>query len=1142
MPGIVDRFVPSLLSLLACQRAACRLAITVTLTLFTGSKLSAGLPDSSGQSLQRPASMEFVQFDANRIQNWFGNNGHAVSHVPTGSSGLEWPKGSGLRAVFTSGIWLAGLVNGEIHTAAAEFSSEWQPGHVGYQTGSGIPGTPSDPGNPLSQVYSIGRGDCSDPQRDCYNWEFANWPTSLGAPARDGEYFTDSNGNGRRDHGEAYEDFNLDAIYNSPDGRYITGEDPPDMSFDQHHWYVANDLNEGSHANLWSTPPLGIELQVSSFGFNEGTPLDNVQFFRYLLVNKGGNSIEDLYFGHWTDADVGDANDDYAGCDTSLDLTFFYNGELHDQDYGLQTPAVGFALLQGAIIPSAQDSAFYDGAWHPGKTNIRMTSNFAIHNSGTSGFDDAENAEEAYNELQGLTTDGEAWHEYLDPNHPRTSFHYAGDPVMRNGWTMFDDQNPRDHRALLGSGPFDLPPWNDENGDDLPQPGESGVQEIVIAIIVCHGLDHLDAITNLRYTTRFTRSAWYRQFEDVVVPAPMVNVSPLDGEVVLSWAEGAEELESFTEAGYSFEGYKVFQGYSRQGPWEMIGIFDLENGIRVIRKHDYDLESGVLSTGMEHGGTDSGLEHLIAIEDDMLKGGPLIDYKAYHFAVTAYSVDVTGEPVSFESELLPITVRPHPPKLGTCFTVDRTDSLKVLHVGDAEARVFIEVQDPLLLTGDDYSIGFVADTLSGQLTWFLGRMRYEIMVDTLFQRTVEPGERTYEWNGVDYSYFYDYSDSTGMIDGFRVFIDDVNTKIKRYNHRWEQTVNVETGGLDSVAFLAISPGGVDSLVWTDGYGSDTMNVDSLVCYRWNRSCPWEYARWEERGAETYIWLYREYHHDVLLQSFASDVGGVNHLAASIPGIGNGITADSLLTADIEIRFTENGQKALSWGPATGFVPQVSEVPFEIWDVENDFQLCIGHVDWNSTGSMFDPEEYSLEGDWLVTMHVDYETYQDSLLEFFGSPYSGWLLIFNTSSRYSVGDELYLQFLNPIKPGVDRYQFTATKPGRALTEIELQDQLERIQVFPNPYFGQNMEEGPGENFITFIGLPGACTLRIFTLAGIHVRTIEHGQTLTAGTPFEPWDLRNEAGEKVASGMYIVRIDVPRIGNKILKLAVLQSAYE
>ncbi len=1097
--------------------------LAMTIGAFVGSTLHAALPDSTEQSLLRPGTLHFTQFDGNRIRAWIGNNGHMVSHVPTGSSGLEWPQGSQTTAIFASGLWLTGMVDGDVRSAAAEFSTEWDPGTVHYIPGSTIQGTPRNPQDPLFQVYTINKEDCTNPNEDCYNWQYANWPASQGAPAHDGEYFTDLDGDGRHHPSEPYEDFNQDGIFNIPDGELVTGDDPPNWPGDQVHWFVMNDARPGVHSNLWSTLPLGIEVQTTIFGFKNGSPLDNVMFYRWIIINKSGADIDDMYFGVWTDADVGDANDDYAGCDTSLALSFFYNGEHSDQDYGLHVPAVGVGLLQGPQIPLSGDSAYYGNSWHPDSRNLDMTSFVMYQGGSVNGFDDPENSLEAYNYLAGFRKEGDPWYEYLDPTQPITKHLYAGDPVTRSGWIMFDDQDPRDHRTLMGSGPFDLPIWQDENGDGLPQPGETGVQEVVAAIIITHGIDNVDAITNMRYTTRYARQAWLDQFEPNPPPIPEIMVSELDQQIILSWYENAVGVEAFSRNGYAFEGYKLYQAPAPDGPWHPIASYDLENGIRVIQEHHYNLETGILSRQVRHLGRESGLEHMITIEMDLLTGDTLVNNKAYFYALSTYAVNTATEPKSFESQPAFITARPHASPLGLDIHTQGGDSLSVIHSGNAEAEVVVEVLDPLQLTGDRYEIGFDYNEQADLSTWYLGRMLNGIMVDTLLH---DPLPHFSGW------------EQSGYIEGFDVKVADVAFEVSRFNRGWQQTVNIEPTHIDSAGFEVISPGGVDSLVWSDGWGSDTLHYQDLV----GPGRDWDYAIWIDWIDPMQMRVYRTEFHNVRIQSFASDVGGTSHLAGSIPGLGGGIEDPGLLQSDLELRFTEQGQNAtiIHWGAFDQ--PEPYWVPFELWDIERNIQLSLLVLDADTHFIDYGSEENRLGGDWFISIHRDYNLYEDSLFTVFDNPHSGWLWIFAGQSRYSIGDRVVMNFLNPVIPGEDVYSFTARQPDAILDKAALTAQLDRINVFPNPYFGMNVEEPQGENFVTFTGLPaGECTLRIFSLGGTMVRKIEHSSSRNAGTPFEQWDLRNTLGDKVASGMYIVHVDVQDIGSKVLKLAVFQPKY-
>ena len=77
---------------------------------------------------------------------------------------------------------------------------------------------------------------------------------------------------------------------------------------------------------------------------------------------------------------------------------------------------------------------------------------------------------------------------------------------------------------------------------------------------------------------------------------------------------------------------------------------------------------------------------------------------------------------------------------------------------------------------------------------------------------------------------------------------------------------------------------------------------------------------------------------------------------------------------------------------------------------------------------------------------------------------------------------------------------------------------------------------GERRIYFENLPLKCTIRIFTLSGEHVKTIEHESTFENGREF--WNLLNEDGFSVAYGIYFAHIDAPGIGEKIHKFALIK----
>lgn len=81
-------------------------------------------------------------------------------------------------------------------------------------------------------------------------------------------------------------------------------------------------------------------------------------------------------------------------------------------------------------------------------------------------------------------------------------------------------------------------------------------------------------------------------------------------------------------------------------------------------------------------------------------------------------------------------------------------------------------------------------------------------------------------------------------------------------------------------------------------------------------------------------------------------------------------------------------------------------------------------------------------------------------------------------------------------------------------------LERVRVVPNPYRGHESWDQPGQSELHFINLPPRATIKIFTVAGDLVRTIQHNDPVR---DFERWDLKNDPGKDVSSGIYMYRIE-------------------
>jgi hypothetical protein len=146
----------------------------------------------------------------------------------------------------------------------------------------------------------------------------------------------------------------------------------------------------------------------------------------------------------------------------------------------------------------------------------------------------------------------------------------------------------------------------------------------------------------------------------------------------------------------------------------------------------------------------------------------------------------------------------------------------------------------------------------------------------------------------------------------------------------------------------------------------------------------------------------------------------------------------------------------------------------------------------------------------------------------------WVLVFY-GTNYSVGDQVEVDYPNPVQVGVDTYTFKV--PSATYSVAKAKNDLNMINVFPNPYYGVNSEELNKYNrFVTFSHLPPKATIRVFNLAGVLVQTI----TKNDPTQFTRWNLNNQSNLPVASGLYIAYIDMPELGaTKILKIAIIQE---
>ena len=845
------------------------------------------------------------------------------------------------------------------------------------------------------------------------------------------------------------------------DGAPVNPDGTPKLIGDQTLWYVINDLEPARHQGpINGSDPIGLEVQTTIFGFNDPGPLGDIMFVQWVIINKGAADLDSAFIGVFDDPDLGDWSDDLVGADTSLGLAFCYNGDINDGQYGTNTPAMGFDFFQGPEVPKGSGNF------------LKMKSFAKFTRTAPQGQKDPTNVEEVYNYMTGYWQDGSP---FIDPiTGDTTKFIHTGDPVTGTGNLDF---NGDDRRFLMSSGPFIL------------AVGDTHV--IVGAKIIAPGVDPPSSVNALRYFDKFAQGAFDNNFEVMRSPDVTVNVARLDQEIILSWDENADEIESFDKLGYQFQGYIVYQGESSNGPWKQIAIFDLNDGIQGILDEQLDPETNLIVTKPVVVGKDLGLQRYISIKKDAIfnPGQRLSNYRDYYFAVTSYSVNLYGIPRVVESTIAGWRVAPTATDFGVMITEEYGDTVGVEHnQGIADGVFFATVVDPTIVTDASYRIKVENDR------------SMSVEKDGSFYKSFSELDQ----NGVS-----NYTDlvNAPFVDGVQIhLVATFDPPITFADAAFKVNADTSDGDLFLLDIMAL------------GFPAATYN------------------------------------------SFAND---------------------DLLSRDLEFRFTgitenndddndapiaQGGQWTTQWERAaifastdSGFTHVQMRAPFELWDVENNRQVNFTVFNRNQDGSatygdsVGDPNSPGMEPRWRITgrdyiipIMTEYnpQTAESTVFSPTDSN-STWMLFFtNWSSIWSYGDVYTVLYTNPLKPGSDEFVLTTQAGMVSGQEALMKKQLQKINVVPNPYWAHNPGERDGVNhFIRFTNLPGSgVKIRIFTLAADLIKVIDdagRGKDGTLGLQYANWDLRNEAGIPVASGIYLVHFEVEGVGNVVRKAAIIMA---
>ncbi len=1042
-----------------------------------------------------------------QVAMWVRSNGE-TAREPGGDSGLFFPRGSTptTAAIFADGFIYGGKVNDGISPSIRVGGSTYSPGMVPgaiISKGVGEDRAQADRiwrvrrdyatanlRQDAAELFQIRAADVTDAQiaevRALYKSDWRDWPAHKGAP------FYDADGDGQ---------YNPEWYIDPNDGiekpvLYPDADEPGYADADQVVWLVANDLDEATMQDLYGSPPVGFEMQVTLWAYARSDALGNIIFKQFRLIYKGtantpdNATIDSLYFCQWSDPDIGTFTDDFAGTDTTLSLGYAYNASTNDATYfqaGLAPPAAGYDFFAGPIVEDPGSVAIFGLKERPGYRNLPMTT-FAFFAAGQTDSDPSLGTYDGtlhwWNLLRGFRprpiSPPEPW---TTPEGVVTMFRVPGDPVTGEGWI---DSNPGDRRILLASGPFTM-----ALGD---------TNETVVSVIAALGSDRLSSVAALKFFDRSAQFAFDNLFDlPKPPPAPPLVASEFDGKILLNWGAdqaGVEKTEKSNNNGFVFEGYNIYQLPSAGASLSQgikLATYDVINEVTVISQETFDENSGLVLDLPAQLGRNSGLVHTFLVDFDRIRQKPLRNGQVYYFGVTAYNYN--PEPglavKTLESPPAIVTVIPQTTKPGVRLQAAIGDTLPgVEHAtGGSDGSVVVLVTDPTKLTGNDYKVVFREDTTLGPVWDLLDVTKGEVV---LANQTNQTGDDAYlNVDGMTVKVFGAPSDYARVSDGGPAFIEVAN----------------EAGPLAESSY--------------DGRGAPFGG--------------------------NYVW------HSLNAGGFADRY----FLSTTTPDeSGMRTNFSALVPYDFELRFTEEGSWAW-WAFTTG---NFAKVPFELWNIgigtpddpSDDYRMIPIMYEGGGTPDAYTPDHGPEGAFGFPSFDRIYWYNPATSYEDYAAAVEAGTLASDPTANEVIGRLLVADFdqngqppatgtvirIFSTKPNTPADTFTFSTQGYAptVTEADKKADLDLITAFPNPYYGtHSFEPSSFQRSVTFSHLPEKATIRIFNLAGILVRTLEKNDD----SQFLAWDLLNEDGLPVASGVYVANIEMPALGNKIVKLAIVQE---
>jgi len=239
---------------------------------------------------------------------------------------------------------------------------------------------------------------------------------------------------------------------------------------------------------------------------------------------------------------------------------------------------------------------------------------------------------------------------------------------------------------------------------------------------------------------------------------------------------------------------------------------------------------------------------------------------------------------------------------------------------------------------------------------------------------------------------------------------------------------------------------------------------------------------------------------------------MNFYGPSIPAVFSGVPeiwSNRAFRPTYELRYTGDSTRATWFLDGYYETDYIYWVPFECWNTTTNQRVSLAVWDYDAN------DVWDIHDD-LAIIEYAYDSVQSVTPQAFPY-YYGWLVQFDTVGfNPQVGDVFQIEGA-PLNGPDDAFSFAVDGVNASMAG----DDLKNILVVPNPYYAYNhpmIERQDGESVLRFVNVPEKCVVRIYSLAGDLVETLNH-----SGSGDIRWDLQSSNGQQVASGVYLFHVE-------------------